>query len=74
MIVLLSLIVLLRELTIFAWCIPTSPFIQSNDFYTCTMPLVLTVMCCVTHVLVNLTEIRVSIYLLTDVDICMLLN
>ena len=37
MIVLVSLIVLLRELlvsTIFAWCIPTSPFIQLNDFYT----------------------------------------
>ena len=38
MIVLVYLIVLLRELlvsTIFAWCIPTSPFIQLNDFYTC---------------------------------------
>ena len=38
MIVLVYLIVLLRELlvsTIFALCIPTSPFIQLNDFYTC---------------------------------------
>ena len=38
MIVLVYLIVLLRELlvsTIFAWCIPTLPFIQLNDFYTC---------------------------------------
>ena len=39
MIVLVSLIVLLRELLVFplffAWCIPTSPFIQVNDFYTC---------------------------------------
>ena len=34
----MSLIVLLTELlvsTIFAWYIPTSPFIQLNDFYTC---------------------------------------
>ena len=35
MIVLVSLIVLLRFPLFFAWCIPTSPFIQLNDFCTC---------------------------------------
>ena len=37
MIVLVSLRVLLRELlvSLFSWCIPTSPFIPLNDFYTC---------------------------------------
>ena len=41
MIVLVYFIVLLRELLVtmfplfFACCIPTSPFIQLNDFYTC---------------------------------------
>ena len=37
MIAIVSLIVLLRELLVptITCCIPTSPFIQVNDFYTC---------------------------------------
>ena len=47
--------------------------VTSSAVFMRAMVLVLTVMCCVTHVLVNMTEIRVS-YLMTDADICMLLK
>ena len=46
MIVLVSLIVLLRGYPcfhdFFAWCIPTSIFIQLNDFSTCSNTVLLT--------------------------------
>ena len=57
MIVLVSLIVLLRErlVSTIAWCIPTSPFIQVNDYYTCYTFFALRRKCSYTHAHVNAT-------------------